>query len=45
MTQQRVSVSVMHDVSDEQLVSRIADGDKSLAEALGAKLGIENSFS
>ncbi len=45
MTQQRVSVSVMHDVSDEQLVSRIADGDKALAEALGAKLAIGNSFS
>ena len=44
MTQHRVTVSVMADRTDAQLVELIAGDDKVLATALGDKLGANSGF-
>ena len=44
MTQHRVTVSVMGDLTDTQLIERIAGDDKVLAAALADKLGAASTF-
>ena len=45
MTQHRVSVSVMADRTDAQLIGLIAGDNKALAAALADKLGANSGFS